>query len=73
MRVRGLLYLALLAIFLLHNDLWWWDDPRRVLEMPIGLTYHVALCLAAAAILWLLTRRAWPSGTDGEPQGRPPR
>jgi hypothetical protein len=65
-RVRDLLYFALLAIFLLHNDLWWWDDPRRVFGMPIGLTYHIALCLAAALILWLLTRGA-------EPQGRPPR
>jgi hypothetical protein len=43
--------LALLVLYLLHNDLWWWNDPTLVLGMPIGLTYHLLLCLATAAVL----------------------
>jgi hypothetical protein len=42
---------ALVALYLLHNDLWWWDDPTLVLGLPIGLTYHLLLCLATAAVL----------------------
>lgn len=73
MLVRRLLYVALLAIFLLHNDLWWWNDARRVLGMPIGLTYHIGLCLAAAVVLALLARRTWPPEKDVEAEEPPPR
>ena len=64
---RRLLYIALIAIFVLRNDLWWWHDARRFLGMPVGLTYHVALCLAATVVLALLARRTWP------PEDEPPR
>ncbi|MCZ6507664.1 MAG: DUF3311 domain-containing protein [Acidobacteria bacterium] len=42
---------ALLALFLLHNDLWWWNDSTLVLGLPIGLAYHVAFCLVTAAVM----------------------
>lgn len=64
MLLRRLLYLALLAAFVLHNDIWWWEDRDLVLGMPIGLTYHIALCFAAALIMALLVRHAWPSELD---------
>lgn len=53
--------LALLALYLLHNDLWWWDDPRLVLGMPVGLTYHLLLCLATAAVLARAARTLGPA------------
>jgi hypothetical protein len=71
--VRLLLYAALLAAYLLHNDLWLWNDASTVLALPAGLTYHVVYCLAVAALMALLVRFAWPSGleTDAEePAGR---
>ena len=68
MLLRRLLYLALVAAFVLHNDIWWWEDRGLVLGMPIGLTYHVALCLAAALIMALLVRYAWPSELDVDAQ-----
>jgi hypothetical protein len=71
--LRRLLYVALFAIFLLHNDLWWWNDARRVFGMPIGLTYHIGLCLAAALILAVLARQIWPPEKDVEAEDRPPR
>jgi len=58
--VRRLIYLALLLAFVLHNDLWYWDDPAFVLGLPIGLFYHIVFCLVVALLLGLLTRFGWP-------------
>ena len=55
------LFGALAVFYLLHNDLWLWHVGRFVLGLPVGLTYHVGYCLAAAALLALLVRRAWPA------------
>lgn len=61
---RNLLF-GLLALFVvLHNDLWWWSDATFVLGFPIALTYHLAYCLAAAALMALLVRFAWPHHLD---------
>jgi Protein of unknown function (DUF3311) len=60
-RTRAALYAALVVLYLLHNDLWLWRDGRFVLGLPVGLTYHVGYCLAAAALFALLVRRAWPA------------
>ncbi len=55
-----LLYAALALLYLLHTDLWLWNDGRFVLGLPAGLTYHVGYCIAAAAMMALLVRHAWP-------------
>jgi hypothetical protein len=57
---RWPLYAALVVLYLLHNDLWLWNDPRLVLGLPVGLTYHVAFCVAASIVLTLLVVYAWP-------------
>ena len=67
--VRGLLYAALVLLFLLHQDLWFWNDARKVAGMPVGLTYHVAYCLVASALMALLVRFDGPSDTDASPGG----
>ena len=64
--VRGLLYLGLVALYLLHNDLWYWHDTSLVLGMPIGLTYHIGFCLAASGLLFLLVKYAWPRHLEVE-------
>ncbi len=72
MTLRRLLYAGLFLLFVLHNDLWLWDDPRRVLGLPVGLTYHVGFCLVTAVLLWVLVRRAWPEGLqDADEKERP--
>lgn len=67
---RALLLGALVLLFALHQDLWLWFDPRIVLGLPVGLTYHVVYCLAAALLLALAVRFAWPEGVEsqGEPE-----
>ena len=62
--VRRLLLAAPILMILLHNDLWFWDDPRLVLGLPVGLTYHIAFCVAASALMFLLTRFAWPADLE---------
>ena len=50
----------LVALFALHQDVWFWRDARVVLGVPIGLAYHVAFCVAATLGLALAVRRGWP-------------
>ena len=71
--IRGLLYTALGALLLLHNDLWQWNDPRLILGLPIGLLYHIAFAVAASLLMVLLVTFAWPSHLevkDGEEDER---
>lgn len=58
--IRRLVYAALALAFLLHNDLWLWDDASSVAGLPVGLAYHVGFCLAVALLMGLLVRFAWP-------------
>jgi hypothetical protein len=60
-RIRWILYAAIVVLYVLHNDFWFWEDPRIVLGLPVGLTYHIGYNLAAAVLLFLLVRFAWPS------------
>lgn len=59
-RARGAAYAALAALYVLHNDLWFWDDPGRVLGLPVGLTYHVLFSAAVVVVMWRLVQVAWP-------------
>lgn len=62
--VRRLLYAALLLAFVVRHDVWLWDDPRIVLGLPVGLTYHVAFCVGVSVLMALIVRFAWPSGPE---------
>ena len=63
MRSRSvLLGLAVLALYAVHQDFWFRDVARPLVFgfLPIGLFYHVVLCLAIAGLMWVLVRYAWP-------------
>ena len=55
-------YAALLVLFILIYDVWFWNDPRLLLGLPIGLTYHILLAFASAGVLALLV--AWSGFFD---------
>ena len=57
-----LLALAVLALYAVHQDFWFRDVARPLVFgfLPIGLVYHVVLCLAIAGLMWMLVRYAWP-------------
>ena len=48
--------LALLVLFALHHDLWWWEADDRLFGLPIGLTWHVLLCIAVSVTMALFAR-----------------
>jgi hypothetical protein len=60
---KTLLGLATLAVYLLHQDFWFWREARPLVFgfLPIGLFYHAAYCMLASLLLWLLVRHAWPT------------
>jgi hypothetical protein len=60
---RVLLVALVIAVYLLHQDFWWWRTAKPLLFgfLPIGLFYHACYSVAAAAVMWLLVKYAWPS------------
>ena len=53
---------AIGVLYALHQDVWFWRTARPLLFgfLPVGLAYHGAYCVAAALLMWTLTRAAWP-------------
>ncbi|MCY3592229.1 MAG: hypothetical protein OXH32_11445 [Acidobacteria bacterium] len=62
-------YAALPVLYLLHNDLWFWDEPSRLLGLPVGLTYHVLFSAVVVLAMWRLVRVAWPADVLDELAG----
>ena len=63
MSTRILLSAAIVALYVLHQDFWFWRTARPLVFgfLPIGLAYHAAYCIAAALLMWALTTFAWPA------------
>ena len=53
---------AIAALYLLHQDVWFWTEARPLVFgfLPVGLAYHGAYCVAVAVLMWALTTYAWP-------------
>ena len=60
---RSLLALLVAVLFILHQDLWFWRSARPLVLgfLPIGLFYHACYSVAAAGMMWLLVKHAWPA------------
>ena len=58
--MRTVVYALLALLYLLHNDVWYWNDPAIVLGLPIGITYHLVWTLAVSLCFGLVVRYAWP-------------
>ncbi|HWE96567.1 MAG: hypothetical protein JWP03_4046 [Phycisphaerales bacterium] len=57
--VLGLLTVALIVA---HQDFWNWKEVNAFHGfLPVGLWYHALFCVAAAVLLWLFVRFAWPA------------
>ena len=65
-----LLAAAVAALYLLHQDYWFWDRARPLVFgfLPIGLFYHAAYSLAVAVLMWALVRYAWPAHLEVDPR-----
>jgi hypothetical protein len=64
---RILLVVAVVVLYVLHQDIWFWRSPRLVFGfIPIGLFYQGCFSVAAALLMWLLVTYAWPSHLEQE-------
>lgn len=65
---RAVLILAVIALYVLHQDVWFWRTARPLVFgfLPIGLFYHACFCVAAALLLGALVKYAWPGHLDDE-------
>jgi len=69
---RALLVMAVVVLYVLHQDIWFWRTARPLVFgfVPIGLAYHAAFSAAAALVLGLLVKFAWPSHLEDEADHR---
>lgn len=65
---RALLTLAVVALYCLHQDVWFWRTSRPLVfgVIPVGLFYHGCFSVAASLLMWLLVRQAWPHHIERE-------
>jgi hypothetical protein len=65
---RWLLVLAVVVLYVLHQDIWFWRTARPLVFgfVPVGLAYHAAFSVACAIVLGLLVTYAWPSHLEDE-------
>ena len=68
---RILLIVAVVALYALHQDFWFWRTAHPLVFgfVPIGLFYQACYSVAAALLLWLLVKFAWPSHLEREAPG----
>lgn len=65
MSKKLLLSLLVLGVFLLHQDFWNWRNGGLVFGiLPVGLAYHAAYAIAAACLMAVLVKFAWPAELD---------
>ncbi len=63
-----LLTLAVFGLYLLHQDIWFWDAARPLVFgfLPVGLFYHAAYSVAVAVLMVVLVSYAWPAALERE-------
>jgi hypothetical protein len=59
---RILVFIAVIALYLLHQDFWFWRTAHPLVFgfVPIGLFYQACFSVAASLVMWLLVKFAWP-------------
>ena len=65
---RVLLVVATVVLYLLHQDFWYWRTAHPLVFgfVPIGLFYQACFSVAAALLMWLLVKFAWPTHLEEE-------
>jgi uncharacterized protein DUF3311 len=71
---RWLAWLAVVALYALHQDVWFWRTARPLIFgfIPVGLAYHALFSIGAALLMALLVRVAWPARLEAEVEARSP-
>lgn len=62
---RRFIWSAVFVLALLHWDSWFWGERGIVFGfLPVGLAYHVAYSIVAAALWALALCWAWPADVE---------
>ena len=71
---RTLLVIVVAALYLLHQDIWFWRTAHPMVFgfIPIGLFYQGCFSVAASLVMWLLVKYAWPAHLEREIEERDP-
>ena len=64
--IRWSLRLAIIVLYLLHNDFWLWDQPTLMLGIPVGLLYHIGFCIVTSILMMMLVKYSWPRHLDSD-------
>ncbi len=59
---RLILIIAAAALYILHQDLWFWRTAEPVVLgfLPIGMAYHALYTIAVSVLMWGFVTWAWP-------------
>ena len=65
---RILLVVAVIALYALHQDFWFWRTARPLVFgfIPIGLFYQGCFAVAASLLMCVLVKFAWPAHLEQE-------
>ena len=67
--MRYVVWLLVVALIILRQDLWLWDNDTLVFGfMPITLLWHAGISIGAAVVWFLATIFAWPTDLIEEVQ-----
>jgi hypothetical protein len=68
--MRSAIILVLVVVLALHQDWWLWRQSQLLLFgiLPPGLTYHAMYTIAAALLMAVLVKLAWPAHLEREAQ-----
>jgi hypothetical protein len=71
MKTSSLVFVIVFVVLaILHQDFWNWDSAKLVFGfMPIGLAYHAAYSLVAAAFWGIVMKVAWPHDLEEWAEG----
>lgn len=71
---RALLILAVVIVYILHQDFWLWrkSEPLLFGVLPPGLWYHAAFTIVVTILMCLLVRFAWPTELEREAESENP-
>jgi hypothetical protein len=65
---RILLVVAVIVLYVLHQDFWFWRAARPLVFgfIPIGLFYQGCFAIAASLLMVVLVKYAWPAHLEQE-------
>ena len=64
---KWLLVLLVIAMIVIHQDSWLWDDKTLVAGvLPIGLAFHALYTVLCSVTMALLVHYTWPEHLEQE-------